>query len=616
MMTNIIRRLSVLLLALAVLMPATGLAENTPFEDFVECVEANTVEESVSEAEDISLSDLPREDGEEPDEGEDPPGTGDDGSEDGETGEEAPSPVGPALVQSSLTLGVKEKATLTLEGDATPQSVGAVFSSNKPKVVSVNKTTGAIVAKKKGTAVITMQTGDGATSACEVTVLGAPWRVRLSKQKLTLGVGETAKLKATLPDRTASSIRFSSSNEKVVAVDAHGNIVALNKGTAKVTARTFNNRRATCNVTVKAAPESVEFSASAISLWLGDIYTASIRLSKNSAGAYTLTSSDESVVAVKGNKLKAVGPGSATVTVSTYNDMTAAMTVEARRKPVYRALLIGETTFPGTRFGDLPGKKDVAMMKGILKNTKGAAKTGWSVTTAMDRTAAEIYGDIQTAFSGAQESDVSLFYISTHGDERQSFDGDWPEFAGYLMTYPNYRHENWYDRYTLTLVCLAEWLKEVPGQVIVIIDSCGSGAAIYGANSNSAPRGDAFERFDAAVVNAFKARDEGVVVSNSAKGAFVVQNKFYVLTAAGYQEACYTKKGAYSYFTKWLTDGIAKKGKMPADADKNKFTTLNELYKYIKKKGDNTSIQAKGFKYRQHVQVYPSGSGFELFYRK
>ena len=87
-----------------------------------------------------------------------------------------------------------------------------------------------------------------------------------------------------------------------------------------------------------------------------------------------------------------------------------------------------------------------------------------------------------------------------------------------------------------------------------------------------------------------------------------------VLTAAGYQEACYTKDGKYSYFTKWLTDGIDTKGRMPADTNKNKLTTLNELYKYIKKKGDSTPVSKS--QARQHVQVYPAGCGFELFYRK
>ena len=57
---------------------------------------------------------------------------------------------------------------------------------------------------------------------------------------------------------------------------------------------------------------------------------------------------------------------------------------------------------------------------------------------------------------------------------------------------------------------------------------------------------------------------------------------------------------------------------MPADGNKNKFLTLDELYQYVKKKADKTSIRSvdDGLKYKQHVQVYPAYSSFELFYRK
>ncbi len=105
-----------------------------------------------------------------------------------------------------------------------------------------------------------------------------------------------------------------------------------------------------------------------------------------------------------------------------------------------------------------------------------------------------------------------------------------------------------------------------------------------------------------------------VVAAGLTEGAFVIQNKFFVLTSAGYRESCYTKDGKYSYFTKWLAEGVALKGRMPADANKNKVTTLNELYKYIKKRADNTVVSGSNVK--QHVQVYPANSGFELFYRK
>lgn len=610
-----VSRLLALLLALAVGWTATGLAEEAQALDVVIQIEHNSAEQSVAEAVDVPLAVLEGEDETpEPSSGEGQPEESEDMPKGGDTSEGEGGAL-PALRESSLILGVRESCALTLDNGVSPRDIGATFVSDKPKVATVDQATGVVTAVKKGAAVITMRVEGADVCACAVSVVDAPAWVKLSKSKLTLGRGEERTLKVKLPEDTASAIRFTSSNSKVVSVDAQGHIVALKKGTATITAKTFNRKKAVCKVTVKAAPKSVKFSENSVSLWLGDEHTVKVSFDKNAAGAYSIASSDEGVVSVKGDTLTARGLGEATVTATAYNGLSATMSVQVLHKPVYRALLVGETTFPGTEFSALPGKKDVSLMKAMLNSVKGATGTGWAVTTSIDRTAFEIHNDIEKAFAGAQEGDVSLFYISTHGDEGISFDDDWPEYAGYLMTYPNYNHTNWFDRYTVTLVNLAEWLKAVPGQVIVIIDSCGSGAAVY--RSNSADGGArALARFDAAVVSAFRAQDEGVVKNATNSGAFVVQNKFFVLTSAGYQEACYTRKGEYSYFTKWLTDGIAKKGRMPADANKNRLTTLNELYKYIKKRGESTTIEAKGGKsYKQHVQVYPSGSSFGLFYR-
>jgi hypothetical protein len=55
---------------------------------------------------------------------------------------------------------------------------------------------------------------------------------------------------------------------------------------------------------------------------------------------------------------------------------------------------------------------------------------------------------------------------------------------------------------------------------------------------------------------------------------------------------------------------------MPADANNNGQTTLDELYRYISDIGDDNPFKpASGGVYYQHVQVYPTGSNFVLFCR-
>ena len=525
----------------------------------------------------------------------------------------APYDAAPVLAVGAVTLGVKESCVLGLLNGADPASIGAVFVSSNPKIAAVDAATGQITGKKAGNAVVTV-TALGVQSSCAVTVLKAPKKIALSAKKLTLGVGEETWLAATLTANTASAVTFSSSNEGVVIVGGDGHLVAVGTGTATVTARTFNKKKATCKVTVMAAPEYIALSDSMLSLWQGRSYDLKPTLSPGSGGGVYCASSDPSVVSVSGTTIRAESRGAATVTVSTYNGRSASMTVQVTKSPVYRAMLVGGCRFPGTGMSNLPGDKDVAMVANLLSSVSGPSGSGWQVSRYTDLTAAQIHQTIRGVFAGAEEGDVSLFYISTHGDEAQSFDGYYPEFAGYLQVYPDYRYSNWYDRNTMTLVALAAWLSEVPGQVVVMIDSCGSGAAVYNAKGVSGPAYSP-ESFDAAVVEAFMEADKGVLAPGVDQGAFVLENKFYVLTSTDYQETGWSLKGKYSYFSKWLGDSVKTKGRMPADADKNRMTTLNELYRYMSKLAAKKVFKYHGASYQQHIQVYPANSGFELFRR-
>ena len=509
------------------------------------------------------------------------------------------------MATGAVVLGVKEKITLPLEGGADPAGVGAVFTSSKPKVASVNAATGVVTGKKAGTAVITVDI-QGVQSSCTVTVRKAPKKVTLSAKKKTLGAGEPYSLKATLPKNTASALTWTSSNPGVATVDAGGVVTALSPGTATITVKTFNKKKAACKLTVKGAPEYVALDAPSMAMWTGRSVKLSPILSPGSGGSVAWSTSNPAVAVMDGSTLRAVGVGSATITVTTYNGRTATMAVQVTKAPVYRALLVGET-FRGT-YNALPSKYDVSLLKKTLKSVKGPSGSAWKITDKLDRTADQIHSDIQAAFAGAEPGDISLFFITTHGDIDLTFEYGDGEYAGHLVVERSYYSD------VLTLPTLAKWLAEVPGQVIVLIDSCGSGAAIY--NSKSA--GDAVfdpAAFDRAVVEAFKAEDKGVMAPGVDQGAFVLENKFYVLTASDYMEFSWATS-KQSFFTKWLCDGVKTKGKMPADSNKNKITTLNELYNYIAMQASKKVFRSRGISYQQHVQVYPSNSGFEMFYRK
>ncbi|MBQ3304432.1 MAG: substrate-binding domain-containing protein [Clostridia bacterium] len=162
------------------------------------------------------------------------------------------APEANASVPSSLTLGVGESYALKVSGAKKYQS------SNAKKATVSSK--GVIKGKAVGTATITVTMKRGDPLKVRVTVRKAPGKVSLNKSKLTLQAGKTYQLKAKLPSKTASKLTWSSSKKSVAKVSADGLITAVKAGTAVITVKTFNERTATCTVTVKAPDKKVGVS--------------------------------------------------------------------------------------------------------------------------------------------------------------------------------------------------------------------------------------------------------------------------------------------------------------------------------------------------------------------
>ncbi len=255
----------------------------------------------------------------------------------------------------------------------------------------------------------------------------------------------------------------------------------------------------------------------------------------------------------------------------------------------YRALLIGQT-YRSTGYSTLVGDRDVSLLKAALKKGKGPKGGKYKVTTKTDLSYSGIQSAIEETFANADADDVSLFYFSGHGDASSYSFG-----AGALVTVEDFGTD-WVDLLTLSL-----WLRCVPGKVIVFIDSCGSGAAIYGSGRSSANAAAEAARFNQAVIDAFAAADMTIVNGDAENTGDFRESKFCVLTSSGYREDSYVyrfKEGKYSLFTYYAARGC----KGAADKNGDKYITLNELYKYIHKNEGS----------RQHVQLYPSKSSYKL----
>ncbi|MBP5280874.1 MAG: Ig-like domain-containing protein [Lachnospiraceae bacterium] len=253
-----------------------------------------------------------------------------------EVSEEEPvvNVTGISLDQNSMNLQVGGAAgilTATITpSTATNQKV--TWSSSNEGVASVkaNGLSATITGMKNGTATITATTEDGRkTATCQVTVTTPVTGISLDQTLVSMEVGKSMKLTATITPSSASNqnVTWSSSDSSVVSVSANGltaNLSALKNGSATITVRTANgNRMATCNVTVSTRVTGISLDQQNANLNVGGTLrlNASITPSTASNQSVTWSSSDTSVATVSANGLSATVTakknGSATITVTT-----------------------------------------------------------------------------------------------------------------------------------------------------------------------------------------------------------------------------------------------------------------------------------------------------------
>ena len=297
-------------------------------------------------------------------------------------------------------------------------------------------------------------------------------------------------------------------------------------------------------------------------------------------------------------------------------------TASVEQGATYRALLIGNSAYVPTTFNpsnpandpyagtNLYGPyNDVRVMRYMLNGMNYS-----SVVVKENARKSTILSAIKTTFAGADSNDVSLFYYTGHGvtDEDSLYSGTLylPQTTG---GYSNH----------LNMTELAKALKAVPGKVIVMLDACGSGAAITAAVGASQGLTDNTgfdpEAFNDSVIGAFS--ETGSAVPKY--GELIQSNKFYVLTAAKAFEDSWdlTVNDIWgSVFTRGIVNGAGYRhgsssysGSMPADVNKDKLITMEEAYSYAVMVTRNLG---KAYDLSQTIKRYPTNSSFVLYRKK
>ncbi len=165
-----------------------------------------------------------------------------------------------------------------------------------------------------------------------------PSSVSLSKKKLTLAKGDTAKLTAKISPASCNKrkLTWKSSNKKVASVTQSGTIKAKKKGKATITVKTVNGKKAKCNIKVKIyKPKSVELNYSSYMLAVGEKVklTKKVKPLKASQKVTWKSSNKKKASVSKTGLVKAKKPGSCYITAKTKNNKKASCSIVVKKAP-------------------------------------------------------------------------------------------------------------------------------------------------------------------------------------------------------------------------------------------------------------------------------------------
>lgn len=242
---------------------------------------------------------------------------------------------------SSTEETLRPNATLQLTANVAPANVtnkALSWTSNNSAVATVT-TSGLVTAKDEGSAIITCTANDGSgmKAQCSIVVTKVHATSISLSSSLTLTEGESKSLSYTItPSNAEDAITWKSDNPGIASVSNSGLVSAIAAGTTNVRVSTSNGLSASCKVTVKELkPSSIKLSATSLSFREGDSQQLTDTVEpSNSHYTLTWTSSNTAVATVSQTGLvKAVGGGTAQITVTTDNGLKATCSVTSVAEP-------------------------------------------------------------------------------------------------------------------------------------------------------------------------------------------------------------------------------------------------------------------------------------------
>ena len=188
-----------------------------------------------------------------------------------------------SLNKTALSITKGDKANLLVNFNPINTSSKEVnWKSSNTNVVGISNSTTTngqitITAKANGTATITATHKYGKTATCKITVNElnkqsavnkkilyhvAVNGITLKQKDCTIAVGTSLQLNASITPTNATNktITWSSSNTSIATVDKYGVVKGIKPGMATITAKTLNNKTATCIIRVNIPPKSISLN--------------------------------------------------------------------------------------------------------------------------------------------------------------------------------------------------------------------------------------------------------------------------------------------------------------------------------------------------------------------
>ena len=434
-----------------------------------------------------------------------------------------------------------------------------------------------------------------------------PEQVVLSRRSMTIEGRDTVTLTATVsPEGAADVLYWESAQSAVARVDSRGRVTGRAAGQTVITAYATGGVSDFCVVEVRpVAVTGVALLSGQMTLSVGDDAAIECDVMPENATNVRLVyeAQPEGIVGIDTRGvLRGIAEGDATVTVKSqdggFSDTMAVHVNPAPRR--WRALLVGEQNYAenvaAVRTGSI---HSVSGMRSMLENLSfdGAR---FQVNTLLDASRDEVLAGIENGFYEAGDRDLSLFYITCHG-----------YYAGGMTCL------QMYDGSILAAAELAQALRRVRGDVLVVIDCCGSGGVIARASSTA----DILKGI-------------GGVFDGSLGPSVMGNSRFRVLASAALEQESYrvsfNSSAGESDMSTVFARALCEAGGWSIDrgtgtalrADRNYDgrVTLTELYTYVARRvmwylNLTATLTGATDQNVQTVQLWPEGDGLVVMQR-